>query len=122
MSAERGSDAFNFYSAKLGDTRELAASVAAAQTPDAGGPLPPGRYLLHIGNLSATTVKVWLRTGKFVKGDTLNISAAVPACPFSLDGLMAIEINVHKEDNDRVAAITSAGTASVYITPISQGV
>jgi len=118
--AQRGDDALAYFGATLGATRALAASGAAAQTSDPDGPLPPGRYLLHISDVSLSAAKVWVRMGAYVRGEVLPITAAPPAFPMQLGGIVAIEVNVRRHDNDRVAVVMSAGTAILYITEISR--
>jgi hypothetical protein len=119
--AQRGDDALYFFAANLGDTRKLEViSANPVQLPDNGGRLTAGRYLLHISDLSgAGRQKVWVRLGKW--GTTIPIEADVPAMPLQLGVIAAIEINVRKNDNDQIAAITSEGDATLYVTQISRG-
>jgi hypothetical protein len=120
--AQRGDDALYYFAANLGRTRKLVVSIAAIQLPDADGPLTPGRYLIHVDDFSPPgKQKIWVRMGKFEKGKTLAVAADVPHFPMSLTGIMGIEVHVRKGDNDRLAAISSEGSAAVYITQVSRG-
>lgn len=119
--AQRGDDAIYFYAANLGRTTALAVSVVSAQTPDSEGALPPGRYLLHLGDDVASTTIVWVTAGPFTKGGTLTAVAAVPLFPMSTARIVTIEINVRKGDNDRIAAIASAGAGTLFVTQVSRG-
>lgn len=115
----RSDDDVYFYAANLGRTERLACSAVSATRAAGDGALPPGRYLLHLGEQSAQTVRVWVKTGKASDG-VLVATADVPCFPMVLSGVAAIEINVRKDDNDQVAAITDGGTASLFITQISR--
>ena len=95
-------------------------AVAQAQRPDNALALPPGRYVLHIADVSSDGAKVWVAMGKFAKSVTLVVVASVPHFPMSATGIIAIEVNIRKGDNDQIAAITSAGTANLYITQVSR--
>ena len=117
----RGDDVIAYYAADLGKTRELALTNVSAQLPDAGGPLPPGRYLIHLGVLSALAAVAWVKTGPFDIAVPLVATAAVPCFPMTVARVMAIEINVRKGHNDRVAAIMDAAfTGTLYVTAISR--
>lgn len=120
--AQRGDDALAYFGATLGATRALGVSVAPAQTSDPDGPLPPGRYLLHISDLDPVAAKVWVRMGKYVRGEVLGVAASPPAFPMQLGGIVAIEVNVRRGDNDRIAAVMAGilDTAVLYITEISR--
>ncbi|MCZ6868099.1 MAG: hypothetical protein O7G84_01185 [Gammaproteobacteria bacterium] len=120
--ARRGDDDIAFFAASLGRTRALAVTDTAAEITDPDGALVPGRYLLHVANLSAGAV-VWVATGKFEKGAApLTVVAAAPHFPMSAATIVALELNILKEDNDRIAAIaTGGGTGTLYITQISRG-
>jgi len=121
-SAQRGDDALYFYAADLGITHALEVTATASQLPDVVGALRPGRYLIHaVERVPAKTV-VWIRTGKFVLGAALDIAAAPPWFPLRVDGIVAIEINVRKGHNDRIAAITDGGSATLYVTRVSRDV
>ncbi len=124
MPAQRGDAALHFYEANLGLTLELTVIEASAvQTTDADGALPPGRYLLHISD-TTNDAQIWVKTVKFVKGDTVGLTAGVPAMPFRVGLIIGLEFNVRRGDNDRVVAIASGpGVASgtLYITQISRG-
>lgn len=110
-----------FFAATLAETVELAASAVAAQTPDAGGPLPPGRYLIQVLDFQNTNTKCWVRLVKFVKSTPAIVAAAVPNFPMSPEGVVAIEVNIREGHNDRLEAITQGGNATVYATRISYG-
>lgn len=123
MGPERGDDAIYYYAANLGLTRALSVTAAGVQLLDVDGPLVPGRYLLHLGTVSTSAV-IWVRAGKFEKGTPLDIAAGVPHFPMSPSRILAIEVNVRKEDNDRIAAIAAGPgtpTGVLYITQISRG-
>lgn len=122
-SAHRGDDDIAFFAAAIEETRLIAASPASASFPDADGALVPGRYLIQILGASASSVVVWIQMGKFEKGVplTASVGPGLKRVPLSPSGIIAIEVNVVKEDNDRIAVVTAGGTASVYITRISRG-
>jgi hypothetical protein len=112
-----------FFAASLGATRKLSVSTTPSQLPDADGPLPPGRYLVHVVDYQPPgKTRVWWRVGKFEKGDTLPIAAGVPYFPFRVDGIGAMEINVREGFDDRIAAVTDTGTATLFITRISRDI
>ena len=120
--AQRGDDAIYFFAASLGLTRRLVVTDIPAQLPDEDGALVPGRYLLHIAELSANAKQItWVRTGKF--GTTVPVAADVPAFPMSLASIMAVELNVRKGANDQIAAVNDllGTTTNLYITQISRG-
>lgn len=118
----RADDVIAFYAAELGITRKLACGVASAQLPDSEGALSPGRYLLQIADLSAPTAKVYVRGRPYIAAGTVTAVASVPDFPLHLSGLVAFEFNVRKGYNDRIAAITTAGTANLFITLVSRRV
>ena len=117
---QRGDDALYFFAANLGRTERLACSGVAIQRPDNLLALEPGRYLLHIADLQTPNTRVWVTTGKFEKGSTVSVVADVPHFPMHAEGIVAIEINVRKGDNDQIAAITGGATATLFITQISR--
>lgn len=114
----RGDDLLDFYRSDLGNARILALTNVSAQTPDAAGPLPPGRYILLIRAVAGQWA--WVRTEPFVK--TATVTAAVnTGFPLSPDGLLAVEFNVRKGHNDRIAGILeAAGSATLYILPLAK--
>ncbi len=120
--AHRGDDDIAFYAATIGATRLLAVADVASQTTDDDGAFPPGRYLLHIGNVGVGST-IWVAMGEFVKGGGLiSIAASVPHFPMTQTGVAGIEVNILKGDNDRIAAVASpAGSANLFITLISRG-
>jgi hypothetical protein len=75
---------------------------------------------LHVVDQSPQRAVTWVRTGPFEKGVALDIVAGVPWFPLRSDGIVALEIHVRKGHNDRVAAITDTGSATLYITRISR--
>jgi len=111
-------DDLAFFAADLGETKVIAASNVAAQLSTVQGKLPAGRYLVHIADLSDPNAKVWIRLGKF--GDTVPVAAAVPSFPMSLSTIAAIEYTAREGHSDQIAAVTSAGTANVYVTRVSR--
>jgi hypothetical protein len=122
--AQRGDDALYYYAANLGLTQAIAVTATPAQTSDIEGALTPGRYLLQIADVSNSGTTIWVRTGKFEKGVALSMVAGVPWFPMKPGGVIAIEINVRKGDNDRIAAVASGpGTplGTLYVTQISRG-
>lgn len=127
-SAHNAEDDIAFYAASLGITHKIVVGAAPSQLPDAGGPLVPGRWLLHLADVSKNT-KVWIRMGKFEKGATpLVVAADVPHFPMHVAGLVAIEVNVRQGVNDQVAAIIDGPAnppnpaANLYITLVSRDV
>lgn len=121
--AQQGTDAQDYYAATLAETRYLAVTSSQSQLSDSDGPLIPGRYLMHISDSApaGSPPKVWVAMGPFAKGVTLAVSAATPHGPPFQDGrVLALEVNVRKGYNDQVAAITSSGSAVLYMTRISR--
>lgn len=118
----RADDDIAFYAADLGPTRRLSVSTTPAQLPDEDGPLLPGRYVLFVDDMDASFTKAWVRLGAFIKGAVLPVQADVPWFPLSATGLVFIEFHVREKVNDRVAAVTGAGTANLYISLISRDV
>lgn len=109
-----------FFAASIGLTRSFAASAVVAQTPDDEGPLPPGRYLLQVTGFTDSTAICWVGVSPFEKGAAATL-AATPGpdrIPLS-SGAFAVEFNVRRGVSDRVQAILSAGTATIYITRVS---
>lgn len=120
--AQRGDDSIAFFAATLGRTSALSVTDAGEQISDADGPLAPGRYLLHVANVSAPTVVIWVATGAFESGGSIAVTTTVPFFPMSPATILAIELNIVKGHNDRIAAIaTAGGTGTLYITQISRG-
>lgn len=121
--AARGDDAIAFYAADLGETRALAATTSGDQTTDVDGALVPGRYLIQIVNVSDSAAIVWIHAGAFEKGKPITLAAGPGRrrAPLSTQSVVAIETNVLKGDSDRIGAITTVGTATVYVTRISRG-
>jgi len=121
--AHRGVDDIYFFAAAVEQTRLLAASVVSAQIPDAGGPLTPGRYLIQVLNQTDASALVWIKFGAFATGVVLTATTrpGEKKMPLTASGIFAIELHVLKGDSDRIAAITTAGTADVYITRVSRG-
>lgn len=119
--AHRGDDDIAFYAADIGETRALSAAAGSpTQFSGSSGPLAPGRYLIQAVNLSVPSAEVWIGFGKF--GEAVDLAAVpgrrrIPLVPGG--GLLAVETHVRKGDSDQIAAITSAGTATVYVTLVS---
>lgn len=118
----RADDDLAYFAATLGRTvKLLAGAEGSVQLPDEGGPLPPGRYLIQILDVTEIGARVWVVAVPFEKGEPpISVPADVPAFPFAVEGVIALETNVRKGDSDQIAARTSAGTATVYITKISR--
>lgn len=118
----REDDDVAYFAAKLGLTYRLAMSGVAAQTSDDDGALPPGRYLIHLGNLT-NGARVWVQMGVFAKGGTITPVIGPPSFPMSTTRIQAIEVNVRKGANDRVAAILESTSQNpsgeLFITNIS---
>lgn len=114
----RPDDLEDFYDADIGRTVEVALTVAAAQTSDAFGALPPGRYLIQVATSSSADI-AWMKRSKWVKTAAADITAAAPAFPFR--AVTAIELNVRKGVSDRVQGIMGSGTGTLTITRISRG-
>ncbi len=131
--AHAGDDDIAYYAASLGCTRKLDVTSAPTQLTDADGPLEPGRYLLQARFGSGSNSDIWVAMGPFEKGETLVVAADVPHFPFLENGVIAIEVNVRPvpkqqkatraqdRPNNQVAAVTSSGSATLYITAISRG-
>jgi hypothetical protein len=113
MSA-RGDDLLDFYSADLGFAQAVPLTVASAASPK----LAPGRYLVQL--IDAGLNRAWVRAGPFVVGTPVVAIADVPSTPLGTGLATAFEINVRPEHNDSIAAIMSAGTARLILTPLSR--
>lgn len=133
--AHAGDDDIAFYAAALGRTRKIAVSTTAAQLPDTEAPLEPGRYLLHV-RFDSGCDQIWVAMGEHKKGVPLPVAADVPYFPFLVGTVVALEVNVRPKPqspkvapsaksvdkpNTQIAAITNAGTGTLYITQISRG-
>lgn len=119
-SAHSGFDDKSFYEADIGETTVLSATAVGVQTADAVGALPPGRYLVQARTFSDPTATCWILTGKYVASTPIALAASAGAqrIPLSPE-VPGVEFHVRKGYSDRVGAITSAGTATVYLTRIS---
>jgi len=111
--AARGDDLLDFYRRDLGRATVLALSAVSAQTP---APLPPGRYLLILR--AAAGSWAWLRAERHVVGGTVTAVVA-DGFPLSPDAVQSFEFNVRRGHNDRIAGITEAGNATLYIVPLA---
>jgi len=111
-----------FHSALLGRRIRLGVDTTAGglQTADAHGAIPPGRYLVQGVGLGANSMKVV--AAPFVSGATLSIAiVAAPAAGVTDldDGILLTSsgasffLHVRAGVNDRLAAIMSAGTATL---------
>jgi hypothetical protein len=118
----KADDDLAYFAASLGRTvKLLAVAGGSVQLPDDGGPLVPGRYLIQILDVSVVGAQVWVVAAKFEKGlPPISVPTDAPAFPFAMEGVIALETNVRLGDSDQIAARTSAGTATVYITKISR--
>ena len=119
MDSHRGDDSIYFFAANLGRTEKISVVDSASTPRDAdAGPMSPGRWLLHISDISDDGEKVWVRMSPHA-----NPAAAVkdvPSFPMQTAGVVAIEVNVRKGYNDQVAAIVGTGTATLFMTQISR--
>lgn len=116
----RGDDVIAYYAGTLGFTRALDVGPTSTMIPDAEGALEPGRYLVQLLDCSASGMKAWLAFGAFARAGTVVAAAGPPHFPLGPRGLIALEFNVRKGDNDRVAVIGDGGTARLYLTRISR--
>lgn len=105
-------DLLDFYQNDLGPAQKLALAGASVATPK----LLPGKYLVQFTGLGANTA--WLRAGPH--GPTPVVAVAdVPSTPF-VAASPPIEIDVRRGHNDQFAAIMSAGTGTMFLTPRSR--
>jgi len=118
-----GDDQLDYFGADLGVTRALSAvaanMVSTGGASDAGGALPPGKYLIQITPPGGTD-QVFLAAIPFAKGDVswAALTAAAPRMPLVRGW---IELHVRKAHNDRIIArCTGSATATVYVTLISR--
>lgn len=119
--AHRGDHDIAFYEADIGETRVLNVSTAFTETADEDGPLIPGRYLVQLMDSAPTNLKCWVHVGPFEAGETLG-GVAAPGrrrIPLSRQAAVAVELNVQTGHNDRIGGITSAGSATLYVTRVS---
>ena len=122
--AHDGEDDRDFFHAAIERTYPpLAVTTGGAQTSDADGALPSGRYLIQAMNfIGASSIICWVRTGAFIKGAPLSLVSGpgLNTVPLNTGAAVAIEINVKKDYNDRIGAITSTGSCTVFITRVSR--
>lgn len=120
--AARSVDTVDFYGASLEDTRLVNATVSGDQTTDGDGPLTPGKYLVQVFNISDSAALIWILVGPFVPSSPISLAASPGArrIPLSAQALVAMEFNVIAGINDRLGAITTVGTAEVYLTHMSR--
>jgi hypothetical protein len=96
-------------------------SNSSAQT----GQLPAGKYFVQALGLGANTA--YLKTAKFESGGTVTAVAPGAASGFDIvdefplassasDGVSSFTLHVKPGLNDRIAAIMSAGTATLWLT------
>lgn len=116
----RGDDVIAYYASTIGFTRALGVSAISAQVPDEQGPLEPGRWLLQLLDRQSAATRAWLAFGPFRRGEPLVAVVGPPYFPMSGRGLIALEFNVRRGDNDRVAAVAENGTATLYLTRLSR--
>lgn len=121
LSAINGSDIIADFSSALGFTRKIGATDASAQTPDSGGALEPGRYLVQLLNPSAAGDTCWVIAAPFKRGETIVVTQDAPSFPLQRNGIAQFQFNVLPAVNDRIAVRMDAGkTGTVYITRISR--
>lgn len=122
--AHRGDHDIAFYEAALEETRELGVTTAFAQFSDAAGPLTPGRYLIQLAVASSDTAFCWVHLGKFEKGENLGGTAAAGRrrFPLSRSTVVAIESHVLGGYSDRLGAIMSAGSGTLYVSRVSTAI
>lgn len=121
--AHEGEDDRAFFHAAIERTYpELAVTAGGEQLADDVGALPPGRYLIQAINFSDSSAICWVHVGKFVEGSPISLTAGPgkDTVPLNPSGAVAIETNVVKGHSDRIGAIMSAGTCSVFITRVSR--
>jgi len=121
--AHRGDHDVAYYEAAIENTVALVATVGSlTETPDDGGALPPGRYLIQALALADDQV-VWVHVGKFVKGTALAPGAPTAAGEkrFPLTAtIVAIETHCLAGYSDRIAAQVSTGAnVTLYISRVS---
>lgn len=106
----------------LGPTSVGTGSVTQLNS-DAQGPLPPGRYLIQVANLSTTGIVLWLHFGRFEKSAPLAPSSPTSSgrnrIALSLDDRLGIELHLLGGEHDRVAAQAVGGTCDVILSRIS---
>jgi len=121
MGSHEGKDDIAFFHAAIERTYELSATVGGAQLSDAEGALPEGRYLIQVVNQTPPAALCWIHVGAFEVGVSLSLVAGAGGDRIPLgSSVVAIETNVVRGDSDRIGAIMSAGTATVFITRISR--
>lgn len=113
-----------YYEAAIEETRQLDVTDSFAETSDADGPLTPGRWLVQLAGASDGAAFCWVHSGKFEKGESIDPGSGQDGpgpkrIPLSGDGITAIEFNVLQGYNDRLGAVMTAGTATIYFTRIS---
>jgi hypothetical protein len=116
-----------FFEAKIGGSFRLGLDDESRQTDDTEiGAIPPGKYFVQVLGLD-TGETCHIRSGKWVKGATITaVATAAPAAgvvdlvnEFPLaeaDGVSSFVLHVRQGINDRIAAILTAGTATLVIT------
>lgn len=119
--AHRGDHDIAFYEAAIEETHRLDVTATYSQLPDVDGPLRPGRYLIQLFNPSNDTAVCWVHVGKFEKAVSLAGTAGpgVRRVPLSKQAIIAIETHVLVGHSDRIGAIMSAGTGTLFVTRVS---
>lgn len=114
----RPDDLLAFYQSDLGRARVLPLTAASAQIDDDDGPLEPGRYLFIFRGAAGQWG--WFKLGAFEKGTPMDDAGIENGFPLSVDSIQAIEVNIRRGHNDRVAGILeAAGAAKLYMCPLS---
>lgn len=114
------------FAAAIGASFRLGLNTSSQQTDDIQiGAIPPGKYFVQVIGLGANTC--WIKTGAFEKGVALP-DAVVPGAvaagasdrvnefPLVATGVESLVLHVREGVNDRIAAILTAGTATLVMT------
>lgn len=120
-SAHRGDHDIAFYEAAIEETRSLAVTAGFTQLSDEDGALVPGRYLVQLAAASSDTAFCWVHVGEFVKTESLGGTAGPGRArfPLSRSTVVAVEFHVIGGYSDRLGAIMSAGTGTLYVSRVS---
>lgn len=112
-----GDDKLDFYAADLGPSISVNLTVASATSPK----LIPRRYRVQFIDTGAA--RVWARVGPFNAVTPVVATLAAPSTPFAGAApalASAFDLDVRPNHNDQIAAILSAGTGKMIITPLSR--
>lgn len=121
-SGRRSDDDHDYYAEDIGTTYKLDLSTSSAQTSDAHGALPEGRYRLQLLD-GAAGARAWIGFVKFEKDASVpTVDTDTPWFPMDVDNPPKPDptLMVRKGYNDRPVGLVSSGTATLFLTLIAR--